>query len=38
MTEPDGASSDAFDVRLEIAEDGDDWVLTGRKWWTTACA
>lgn len=36
MTEPDVASSDANNVRLEIAEDGDDWVLTGRKWWTTA--
>ncbi len=36
MTEPDVASSDAANVRLEIAEDGDDWVLTGRKWWTTA--
>ncbi|WP_138997895.1 acyl-CoA dehydrogenase family protein [Rhodococcus zopfii] len=36
MTEPDVASSDASNVRLEIADDGDDWVLTGRKWWTTA--
>lgn len=36
MTEPDVASSDAANVRLEIAEDGEDWVLTGRKWWTTA--
>jgi acyl-CoA dehydrogenase len=36
MTEPDVASSDANNVRLEIAEDGDDWVLTGRKWWSTA--
>ncbi|WP_137872676.1 acyl-CoA dehydrogenase family protein [Rhodococcus sp. Q] len=36
MTEPDVASSDANNVRLEIADDGDHWVLTGRKWWTTA--
>lgn len=36
MTEPDVASSDASNVRLEIAEDGDGWALTGRKWWSTA--
>ena len=36
MTEPDVASSDANNVRLEIAEDSDGWVLTGRKWWSTA--
>ncbi|GAA4476862.1 acyl-CoA dehydrogenase [Rhodococcus olei] len=36
MTEPDAAGSDANNVRLEIAADGDEWVLTGRKWWTTA--
>ena len=36
MTEPDVASSDANNVRLEIADDGDHWVLTGRKWWSTA--
>lgn len=36
MTEPDVASSDANNVRLEIADEGDEWVLTGRKWWTTA--
>lgn len=36
MTEPDVASSDASNVRLEIAEDGEEWVLTGRKWWSTA--
>ncbi|WP_068268801.1 acyl-CoA dehydrogenase family protein [Aldersonia kunmingensis] len=36
MTEPDVASSDANNVRLEIADHGDDWVLNGRKWWSTA--
>ncbi|MFF0814049.1 acyl-CoA dehydrogenase family protein [Rhodococcus sp. NPDC003318] len=36
MTEPDVASSDASNIRLEIADDGDEWVLTGRKWWSTA--
>jgi acyl-CoA dehydrogenase len=36
MTEPEVASSDANNVCLDIAEDGDEWVLTGRKWWSTA--
>ncbi|MBF6538562.1 acyl-CoA dehydrogenase family protein [Nocardia farcinica] len=36
MTEPDVASSDANNIRLEIADAGEHWVLTGRKWWTTA--
>lgn len=36
MTEPDVASSDANNIRLQIVEDGDEWVLSGRKWWTTA--
>jgi len=36
MTEPDVASSDATNIRLAIRDDGDSWVLDGRKWWSTA--
>jgi acyl-CoA dehydrogenase len=35
MTEPGVASSDATNVGLRIARDGDAYVLDGRKWWTT---
>ena len=35
MTEPQVASSDATNMELDIRRDGDEYVLNGRKWWTT---
>ncbi|MFN8078659.1 MAG: acyl-CoA dehydrogenase family protein [Kineosporiaceae bacterium] len=35
MTEPEVASSDARTIRTSIVRDGDEYVINGRKWWTT---
>ena len=35
MTEPDVASSDARNIATSIRREGDEYVITGRKWWTT---
>jgi acyl-CoA dehydrogenase len=35
MTEPEVASSDATNIGTRIRRDGDHYVITGRKWWST---
>ncbi|QKJ20167.1 acyl-CoA dehydrogenase family protein [Microbacterium hominis] len=35
MTEPDVASSDATNIGTRIRREGDEYVITGRKWWST---
>jgi acyl-CoA dehydrogenase len=35
MTEPQVASSDATNMQASIREEGDELVLSGRKWWST---
>ena len=38
MTEPDVASSDATNIRTAIEREGDEYVITGRKWWTSGAS
>ena len=38
MSEPDVASSDPTNLTTTIRRDGDEYVVNGRKWWSTGSA
>lgn len=35
MTEPDIGSSDATNIQCSIVREGDEYVINGRKWWSS---